>query len=75
MGKYNDFPPGAYAAACRKGAIFTCLKELWSRADDAHQYPDPPWAPFWQPTVVPKFRQPYRRNDFTKGKIKFISGK
>ena len=34
-----------------------------------------PWAPFWQPTVVPKFRQPYRRNDFTKRKIKFISGK
>ena len=59
MGKYNDFPPGVYAAAFRKGAIFTCSKELWSRAEDAH--PDPPWAPFWQPTVVPKFRQPYQK--------------
>jgi len=26
------------------------------------------WAPFWQPTVVPKFRQPYRRR---KNKIHF----
>ena len=23
--------------------------------------PGPPWAPFWQPTVVPKFRQPYQK--------------